>query len=93
MKIEQIRKKVLPVLKENQVKKAGIFGSAARGEMRRGSDIDLLVEIGRNASLLDLIHLKFEVEKALGKKVDLVEYKTIKAPLRKQILAEEVALI
>ena len=93
MDITQIRRKVRPVLKEHQIKKAGVFGSAARGEMHKGSDIDILVEIGRKASLLDLVRLKLEMEKALGKRVDLVEYGTIKAPLRKQILAEEVALI
>jgi len=71
MNIEEIKKKVIPILKRYHVKKAGIFGSVARGEETEESDIDILVEIDDRMSLLDFVGLKLELEDALGKKVDL----------------------
>lgn len=38
-------------------RKAGVFGSVVRGEMRRRSDVDILVEIGDDLSLLDLVRI------------------------------------
>ena len=93
MNIDKIRQKVLPILKQHNVKKAGLFGSAVRGEMKKGSDIDIVVEIKDNISLLDFIGIKMEMEHALGKSVDLVEYSALKPALRKSILGEEVSII
>ncbi|MEW6172706.1 MAG: nucleotidyltransferase family protein [Bacillota bacterium] len=91
--IKDIKQKTLPILRRYGVKKAGLFGSFARGEMREGSDIDLLVEIEKDISLLDFVGLKLEIEEALGRKVDLVEYCTIKPFLREKILSEQVRLL
>lgn len=60
---------------------------------QKESDIDILVEIDKDISLLDFVGLKLEIEETLGKKVDLVEYSTIKPPLRDNILKEEVAIL
>ncbi|MBL7061044.1 MAG: nucleotidyltransferase domain-containing protein, partial [Actinobacteria bacterium] len=43
--IEEIKKKILPILKDYRVKKIGLFGSYARGEIKENSDIDILIEI------------------------------------------------
>jgi len=93
MNIEEIKKKVIPILKRYHVKKAGIFGSVARGEETEESDIDILVEIDDRMSLLDFVGLKLELEDALGKRVDLGEYSTIKPVIREQILSEEVSVL
>jgi hypothetical protein len=93
MNIEEIKKKVIPILKRYHVKKAGIFGSVARGEETEESDIDILVEINDRMSLLDFVGLKLELEDALGKRVDLGEYSTIKPLIREQILSEEVSIL
>jgi predicted nucleotidyltransferase len=92
MNLEEIKLKIIPILKKYNVKKAGIFGSYARGEQRETSDIDILVDIDDDLSLLDFASLKVELEGALGKKVDLVEYTTIKSKLRKEILKDEVVV-
>ena len=91
--IEKIKLKVIPVLKKHGVKKASMFGSFMRGEEKENSDVDILVEIKRNISLLDFIGLKQEVEEALKRKVDLVEYNTIKPFLRERILANNIKII
>ena len=91
--IEKVKKEILPILKANKVKRAGIFGSYARGEQKKGSDIDILVEIKDNISLLDFIELKLKLEEIIRKKVDLVEYSTIKSRIKNRILNEEIRII
>ncbi|MCZ3366522.1 MULTISPECIES: nucleotidyltransferase family protein [Methanobacterium] len=82
LEIEDVKRKILPILEQYEVKKAGLFGSVVRGELREDSDIDILVEIEKDISLLDFVDLKLEIEEKLGRKVDLVEYSTIKPLLK-----------
>lgn len=89
---QRIISTVIPILKRYGIQKAGIFGSAARGEADY-HDVDLLVKVDRSMSLLQFIALKHDLEDALGCPVDLVEYDAIKPALRERILAEEVAVI
>jgi len=91
--IEEIKQKVIPILTRYKIKKAGLFGSYGRGEMRIDSDIDILVEIEDEINLLDFIGIKLDLEEVLGKKVDLVEYNTIKPLLREKILNEQVIIL
>ena len=92
-KIDEIKRKILSILKRYNVKRAGIFGSIARGEENEESDIDILVEIIGRISLLDFAGLKLELEEALGQRVDLGEYSTIKPMIKEQILSEEVSIL
>ncbi|MBI3599303.1 MAG: nucleotidyltransferase domain-containing protein [Nitrospinae bacterium] len=57
--------------KEFKVKKIGIFGSYARGNIYDDSDIDIVVELEK-PDLFYMIGIKQAVEEALGKKVDVV---------------------
>ena len=93
MEIEEIKQKIIPILKYYKIKKAGLFGSCVSGKMRKDSDIDILVDIEKNISLLDFIGIKLKIEEALKKKVDLVEYNTIKPLLRESILKDEVPIL
>lgn len=91
--IEEIKQKILPILKEHNIEKAGLFGSRVREEMREDSDIDILVEIEDDISLLDFVGIKLEIEEALKRKVDLVEYSTIKPLLKEKIIKEQVGIL
>lgn len=91
--IEEIKEKILPVLQRYGVKRAALFGSCVRGEMKEDSDIDILVEIEEDISLLDFVGLKQEIEEEIGKRVDLVEYNTIKPILKERILNEQVVIL
>jgi len=91
--IEKIKRSVSSILKKGGVKRAGIFGSRARGDAKKNSDVDILVDIKENISLLQFISLKMELEKKLKRKVDLVEYKCVKPRLMKQIFSEEVRIL
>ena len=90
--IEEIRKKIDPILRRHDVIRAGLFGSLVRNELKPPSDIDLLIELPPEKSLLDLVALKLELEDVLGRSVDLLEYPMIHPRLRSQILEEEVRL-
>ncbi len=90
--IEEIRRKILPILRQYDVVKAAIFGSFVIGEMRESSDIDLLVEFRGEKSLLDLAGLKIELEELLGRKVDVLTYDSLH-PLLKEIILNEQKVI
>lgn len=90
--IQTIRRRSLPVLKRYGVRKAAIFGSFARGENRKKSDVDFLVEVPRGTDLFEFVGLKQDLEDRLGRKVDLVSYKYIKPYLRERILNERVTI-
>ena len=64
-------------LKRYGVKSLALFGSAARGELRKRSDVDVLVQFDR-ATWANYIGLKFYLEDLLGRDVDLVTPKAIK---------------
>ncbi len=93
MAIEELKRKIVPLLKSYQITRAGLFGSVTRGEMRDDSDIDILIDLRKEASLFELIALKQELEEVLGRKVDVVEYQYIKPILRKSILESQVVLV
>lgn len=72
---------VLVTLKKNKafikekfgVKKIGVFGSVARGEAKKGSDVDVLVEFEKDKKNFDnFIDLSFFLEDLFGRKVDLI---------------------
>ncbi len=92
--IEKIKSKISNILRKNNVVKAGIFGSYSRGKQKEKSDIDIAVEIdNKRMSLIDFIKLIRLLEKILKKKVDLVEYNSIKPLIKEKILGEEVRII
>ena len=90
--IEKIKSKIVKILKKNKIKKAGIFGSYARGEEKKNSDIDILVEPAKNMGF-NFFGMNVELEEKLGKKVHLVTYKYVHPRLKEQILKEEVRII
>lgn len=88
-----LKKKSIPILKRYGVRRAAVFGSFARNRTRKSSDIDILVDIQKDISLLDFIGLKLEIEEALGKKVDLVEYNTIKPLIKERVIKEQLVIL
>jgi len=65
-----------------RVKTLGVFGSAARDEMREGSDVDVLVEFNGPPTFDGYMDLKFFLEELLGTKVDLVTIDAVKPRMR-----------
>lgn len=67
-----------------------IFGSRARGEAGPSSDVDLLVDMATERSLLDLIAIKHDVEDELGIEVDVVTEAGLSRHLKDRVLREAV---
>ena len=93
MQLEEIKQRIKPLLREAGVKHSAIFGSFARGEATAESDVDLLVALQDDASLLDVVALKLKLESALQRGVDLVEFNAIKPRLRNRILRDQVPIL
>ncbi len=91
--LKTIKKIILPILKKNDVAKAGIFGSLARGEATRRSDVDIFIQFKGRKTLFDLARLELELEDRLGKSVDVLTYKSINPLLKERILKEEVRIL
>lgn len=86
--IEQIKNKIIPLLKEGDVDFAGVFGSFARGDANEKSDIDLLIRFGRQKSLLDLVHLENILSDTLRRKVDLVTEGALSPYIKKYVFGD-----
>lgn len=69
-----------------------LFGSVARGEADAQSDVDFLVEMEPGRSLFDLGGLQYELERLLGRPVDVVTERGLKARIRDRVLQEAVPL-
>jgi predicted nucleotidyltransferase len=86
------RGKVKRILARHRLTNPRVFGSVARGDDAVGSDLDLLVDVRRDASLLDLVKAKHELEDALQVPVDLVTLDDLPASWRAAALAEAAPL-
>ena len=79
--IFQILKKELPYLNEKYgVERIAIYGSFAKGNQRKRSDIDILVQLIKPLGL-DFIKLAYHLEKVLKRRVDLATFDTLKRSL------------
>lgn len=93
MDITLIKEKALPILKASGVTRSSLFGSYARGEARDDSDLDILVEFPKGKSLLDLIGLERDLQRALGRKVDLGTYRSVSKHLQKYVQQDELSIL
>jgi len=91
------RNKILAQLKSHkrQLKKFGIrsvslFGSIARNQARKRSDVDLLVDFERPIGLFEFARLKLYLEELLSRKVDLVTPEALRKEFRESILKEAI---
>ena len=91
-KLEKTKSIMVETLKKYGIKKAGIFGSFARGEQKKSSDIDILVEPPKGIGF-GFVGIQLELEDKLKKKVDLLSYMAIHPLLKKRILSEEVKIL
>jgi len=69
-----------------------VFGSVATGTTKKRSDIDLLVDLGKNAGLIELVDANQSMSRLLGVKVDLVSAAQLKSRVRDQVLREAIVL-
>ena len=76
--------------KKYNVNELGIFGSYARGQQKKTSDVDILVRFNPNASLFDFVGLGNYLEEKLKIKVDVVSENGIRPELKSSIVKDVV---
>ena len=86
------RGEILKVAASHGARNLRVFGSFARGEERPDSDIDLLVEMAPDRSLLDIIAIKNALEDITHRKVDVVTEKALSPHIRDKILEDAVSI-
>ena len=91
--VDEIREKVAALMRRRGVVSASIFGSVARGESTKQSDVDFLVEFEKGRSLVDLSGLRLDLCEVLGREVDVATPNSLHPRLRDQILGEFVPLL
>jgi predicted nucleotidyltransferase len=77
MNKQEIFEKIIEFLKNEGAKRISVFGSYVRGEEKRESDIDIIVEFSERKSLLELVRIERELSEFLGIKVDLLTEQSI----------------
>ena len=97
--IEEIKDLIYHIFKKYGIEKAYIFGSYARGEANKKSDVDIMIKKGNIKTLLQLSALAYEIEQILKKQVDIVieetytddiQYDSENIKLAKNIFYDEV---
>ena len=88
--IEIADSELFAICRKYGVKELAVFGSAARGELRPDSDVDLLVEFREEArpGLIGLSALGREFSTVLGRRVDVAVKAALKPLVRSEILSE-----
>lgn len=86
------RPQILQIAQQHGASNLRIFGSVARGEAGPESDIDVLIALADDRSLLDLIGFTQDLEDLLGCKVDVLTERGINERIRARVLGEAVAL-
>lgn len=86
--IQQLKEKIEPILRGNDVSYCAVFGSFARGDFSDKSDADLLIRFSQPKGLFEFFHLQDELEKVTGRKIDLVTERALHPLLKENILKD-----
>lgn len=90
--LEERRHEILRIAERRGARNVRIFGSVARGDADAASDVDLLVDLDPDRSLLDLGGLWSDLNVLLGVRVDVVTERGLRERIRAQVLREAVPL-
>ena len=90
--LREKRDQILAIARQYGARNVRVFGSLARGVGKRGSDLDVLVELESGRSLLDIIAIKQDLEDLLNTKVDVVTEAAVSPYIRDQVLRQAISL-
>jgi predicted nucleotidyltransferase len=86
------REEILRIAARHGARNVRIFGSVARGQAGKESDLDVLVDMEPGRSLLDLGALLMELQELVGSRVDVVTEQGLRPRIRERVLQEAVPL-
>jgi len=90
------RKSLVKLLDQHHVKKLSLFGSAARGDISEGSDIDLLIEFrsGKAPSLGGLVEISDRLSDLMGgRSIDLATRSILNNPFRRRTITRDLKIL
>jgi len=90
--LERYRLDILRIARSHGARRVRVFGSFARGEERKDSDLDVLVDIEPGRDLLDIVAIKQDLESLLGIRVDVVTERAVSPYIRDSVLREAATL-
>jgi predicted nucleotidyltransferase len=87
---EGVKEKLAEICKRNDIVFMAVFGSFARGEQKKTSDIDIAIEFGKSKekSLLDLVHVENELKRVFRRKVDLGVFSSLSPYIAEDVQKE-----
>jgi predicted nucleotidyltransferase len=88
--LKEKRQEILLIAARHGATNVRVFGSVARGEADAASDLDVLVDLEPGRSLIDLGGLLMDLQQLLGREVDVVTEKGLRARIRERVLKEAV---
>jgi len=86
--LSDLKKNTFPLFDKYGVRRAGVFGSFARGETKKSSDIDFYIIYGPKTTLFDIGGLSYELEKKLKMNVDLADGQCLKKGFKPYIFKD-----
>jgi len=90
--VQQHREAILDLCAKHGARNVRVFGSVARGEADDKSDLDILVDMDHDRSLLDMGAILVELQELLGCRVDVVTERGLRTRIRDRVLHEAVPL-
>ena len=84
--LKEKRDQIVRIAAQHEAQNLRLFGSVARGEANPDSDVDFLIELGENRSSWFPVRLIRDLEKLLGRKIDIVTEKQLKERIRELVL-------
>jgi len=91
-KLQERRAEIIAIASKHGAYNVRVFGSVARNEADSASDLDLLVDMEPERSLLDLGGMLMDLQDLLGCRVDVVTEKGLRGRIRERVLKEATAL-
>ena len=90
---KELQAKLIKFLLPYHPARIGVFGSFARGENKKGSDLDILIKFKDRISLLKLVQIEQELSDKLGIPIDLVTENSLKNPRLKKSIDKDIITI
>ncbi len=89
--IEQLRERLIPVFRNNNIRKAILFGSYGKGRATKHSDVDLMVDSGLSG--LSFVGLIEDVRAAINKDVDVIDIAHVEKGSKIDLEIEKTGII
>lgn len=92
-RIAKLKQDSAPILNKYQIQKSAVFGSYARGDHQKNSDIDLLIEFKKDAGgLLAMVRLKRDLEAVTKRVVDLGTFNSLNKRVKKYVKSDLIQI-